>query len=142
VNDRLKAIEEKREAHKRAVQEKYDAQRAIDLEAVFELECQHGDSNVSTIDIPHTDGLPTLVAVKCPKPEYIKRYRDTVKPKRDGSPGGDAVEAAETIASVCVVYPDPATYESVRAARGGVHVQAGLAALKLASGKAADEGKG
>lgn len=136
----LARIEAKRAARKAAIQEKCDAQKALDLEAVNDLEEAHGDSNIVVIDVPFTEGLPTLVAGRCPTKLELKRYRARVQPRKDGKPV-DAVGAAEEIASVCQVYPEKDTYALVLDARPGLHVQLGLAVLRLATGKAEEEGK-
>jgi hypothetical protein len=138
---KLEEIEARRAARKAGLQEPRDEQRAADLEAVDALEIEHGDSNVATLEVPFTPGLPTLLAARCPKPIELKRYRDTVKTKKDGTPG-DPIGAAIMVGGVCRVYPDAETFAKVLEARPGVDVQLGLAALKLASAKAEDEGKG
>ena len=78
---------ERRAARKAAAAAAAEAQREIDLEAIDALETTIGDSNVATIEIAHVPGLPVLLAVRCPRPVEIKRYRDEIKPRRDGSPG-------------------------------------------------------
>lgn len=136
----LEEVKARREARKAELRAKRDAQLAADLEAVDALEVEHGDSNIATLEIEYVPGLPVMVAVRCPKTHELKRYRDTVKTKRDGSLG-DPIDAAIKVAAVCLVYPDKETFGRVIEARPGVDVQLGLAALKLASAKAEDEGK-
>jgi len=134
-------MEARRAARKAAAQAARDAQRAIDLAAINDLEIEHGDSNVATLEIPHTDGLPTMLAVKCPPPAYVKRYRDECRARKDGTPG-DAIAAAEKLADAMLIYPDAETYARVLEARAGVRVQLGVLAIGLAAGRAESEGKG
>jgi hypothetical protein len=147
TNTRLAAIEARREARNKALDSQRDAQRAIDLEAVFELEEEYGASNIAVLEVPYTPGLPTLVAVRCASPTEVKRYRDGVKEKANGKPG-DRIVAAELVASVCIVYPDrksPEGQEMLRQileARPILLVQLGTAATNMGAGKAEAEGKG
>jgi hypothetical protein len=138
--DELEAIEARRAERKAALDVQRKAQRVIDLAALDALEVEHGDSNVATVDVPYSPGLPTLAAVRCPKPPEVKRYRSRVKPDSKGRPG-DPVAAAEELAAVCVVYPDPDAYAALCEARPGIHVQLGVAAIQLAAGRADDAGK-
>lgn len=140
MSSKLEEIEARREARKAALREAQEEQRAADLEAVDALEVEHGDSNITLLDLPFTPGMPTLVAGRAPTTLEIKRYRDRVKPRKDGKPG-DPVAAAEEIASVCRVYPDADTYAQVLEARPGVHIQLGLEVMKLATGRAQEDAK-
>jgi hypothetical protein len=137
----LEAIEARRAARKEALQQAHDAQRVKDLEAIDALEIEHGDSNIATLEVPYTPDLPTMIAVRCPKPVEVKRYRDRVKPKKDGSPG-DSLGGALELAAVCRVYPDADTYAALLEARPGVDAQLGLLAIQLSAGKAEAAGKG
>jgi hypothetical protein len=134
-------IQARRDARKAAAKEEHEAQLALDLEAVDALEAERGDTNVAVVSIPHTSGLPTLFAVRTPSPAETKRYRARVKPGKEGEPG-DYEGAAAEIGAVCLAYPEREVYEQMVAARPGITTQAGLAALKLASGHAESEGKG
>jgi hypothetical protein len=136
------AAEAKRAERKELAQVAYDAQRAIDLEAVIALEDEHGPSRVKVINVGHTVGLPTLVVVKCAKPSYLKRYRQSIKTTKGGAADMAAInDAAEALADQHIAYPDAETYAKLREERPGIHAQAGLEAIHLAEGVAADEGK-
>jgi hypothetical protein len=137
----LEAVELKRAERRAARQAEYDAQRVKDLEALTDLEDEHGSENIGHIDVPFSPGSPTLVAVKTPEKKYVKRYRETVKPNKDGSHSGKSVEAAETLAACVVVYPAKEVYESICEARAGVAVAAGMKALELVSARESSEGK-
>lgn len=138
--DKIAEIEARRAKRKAAAAEAYETQRAADLEALDALEVEHGDSNVASVDVDYQPGAPTMAVVKAPSKIYVKRYQDRVKPKRDGRMG-DAQEAAEELAAVCVVYPGKEAFDAMVEARPGLRVQCGLAALKLAVGRESDLGK-
>jgi hypothetical protein len=137
----LEQIEAKREARKAQAETDRKAQLAIDLEAIDALECEYGDSNVAMVEVTYLPGLPVLVACRTPKGPEIKRYRDRVKDKGNGK-SGDPIAAAIELAAVCRVYPPKEAYDLILEARPGIDTQIGVEALKLASGKAASEGKG
>lgn len=137
----LAEIEAKRAARKAELQAARDAQKAIDLEAIDALEVEHGDSNIATLEIPFSPDLPVMLAVRTPKPAELKRYRDRVKAKKDGTPG-DPLMAAQEIAAVCIVYPSKDVYAAVLEKRNGIDAQLGVLAVGLCAGKAEAEGKG
>jgi hypothetical protein len=133
----ITAVEDKRAARKAALASARNTQRALDLVAIDELEVEHGDSNVAIIELPFVEGLPTCAAVRTPKRPEVKRYQDRIK--RDKSA---TAEAAEEIGKVAVIYPsDPDVVAKLYDSRPGLPVQLGVAALNLATGKDADEGK-
>jgi hypothetical protein len=137
----LEKIEAKRAARKAALKQAEETQKAKDLEAVFNLECQLGDSNVGVMHVPYVEGLPTLIAVRAPRPVELKRFRQTVAPK-DPKQAVDAADAAEALAHVCREYPEPEVYQSMLAARPGLGAQLGALAIKLGTGVEEREGKG
>ncbi|MFA5436663.1 MAG: hypothetical protein WC372_11550 [Candidatus Neomarinimicrobiota bacterium] len=136
--DLVAEVEARRAARKAALEEQRLTQRALDLEALDALEVEHGDSNVATLDVPYSPGLPTLVAVRCPTSPELKRYQARLR-ERNPNP----ITAAEEVARVCVVFPssDDPTRATLLDARPGLLVQLGTLALGLATGRAAEEGK-
>jgi hypothetical protein len=134
----LEEIEARRAARKEAQAKQRDEQRVVDLEAVDALEVQFGDSNVRYVDVPYTPGLPTLAAVRCPKPIEIKRYRATVAPDHKAF----ASKAAEDLGAICLVYPVGDDRDRLLEARPGLLVGLGIEALGMSTGRAQDEGKG
>ncbi len=144
---RIQAIEAKRAARRAASDTASEEQRANDLEAIDVLEGQLGDSNVSTITVPYSDGLPVVAAVRCPKPAEMKRYRDRTKvqlanPGQRKPPAApDLVAAAEELALVCLIYPSREAFEAMCEARPGLCAQAGVMAAELALGKQDEESK-
>lgn len=137
----VEIAEAKRAERKAAANPARDAQRVVDLNAVNDLEIEHGDSNVGVINVPYSDGLPTCAAVRAPKPAELKRFRVRVTPKHEKD-RPDTAAASEELAATCVIYPDAETYARLCIARPGLAVQLGSKAVDLATGKAEAEGKG
>lgn len=146
ASDKIAEIEARRAARKQAEQDKSDAQRAADLEAIEALEAEHGYSNVSALRVEYVDGLPTMVAVRTPRPAEIKRYRARVTPRKHPRTGQevtpDYAEAAEELGAACLVYPKPDVFAALVEKRPGALVAAGMAALKLAAAEDEEAGKG
>lgn len=136
----LELAEERRAARKAEVKALHDAQRAVDLDAITDLEIEHGDANVGVIHVGYVEGLPSCVACRTPKPVELKRFRVRVTPKNDKD-RPDSATAAEELAAVCRIYPDDATYAKLCEARPGLAIQLGSKAVALATGKEESEGK-
>jgi len=134
----LEEIEARRAARKEVLAKQREEQRAVDLEAIDALEVQFGDSNIRYVDVPFMPGLPTLAAVRCPKPIEIKRYRATVAPDHKAF----AAKAAEDLGAICLVYPVGDLRDQLLEARPGLLVGLGMESLGMSTGKAQDEGKG
>jgi hypothetical protein len=137
----LEQSEARREARKAEVRKALETQLVIDLDAINELEIEHGDSNVAVIRLPYTEGLPAAVACRCPKPAEVKRFRARLKPKHEKD-HPDQFAAAEELAAACRIYPDKETYDKLCVARAGIAGQLSGEAMKLATGKEEAEGKG
>jgi len=146
--DELDAEIEQREAarakRKAATEKARKRQRVTDLDKIAELEAQYGDTNVTALNVPYFDGLPTMVAVRTPTDPEMKRYRHRLVMSR--KPGVEAdpkagITAAEELADVCRIYPGDDEYERLRMARPGIHLQLGNAASKLSTASAETEGK-
>ena len=138
----LEEIQARREARRVATKAARDNRMAIDLEAITELEDEHGESNIATIEVPYvSDDLPVLAAVRTPKPAEIKRYQAMVRPRNVDGKMGDSTVAAETLAAVCVVYPAVEQRDALFESRPGLKVQLGLEAINLSRGQAIAEGK-
>jgi hypothetical protein len=139
----LELLEEReaaRAAKRQAREEKRAAQRLADLDAVEAFEDANPDVACAIINVDAGLDLPTLVLVRCPEKKYHTRYLARLKPKKNGQEP-DGFAAHEELASVCVVYPERETYAKLCDALGGLHLQVGVAAAKLAEGKKAEEGK-
>lgn len=135
-------IQERRAKRKAEAAKAEAEQYAKDLEALDKAEVDHGDGAVSSVRIPFRAGYPVLVIVKAPEKAFLKRYRSRVKIKDGTFDAGANAEAAEELAPSCLVYPEKATFDELCGFYSGLAAQVGSEAIKLASGKAADEGKG
>ncbi len=136
----LELAEERRATRKAEARKAYEEQRAKDLDAITDLEIEHGDSNVGVLNVGFLEGLPTCAAVRCPSKIELKRFRQTVTPKHEKD-HPDANEAAEVLAKTCLVFPDKDTFERLCTARPGLAAQLGGKAVSLATGKSEAEGK-
>jgi hypothetical protein len=146
----LEVAEAKRAARKASLQAAADAQKAIDTEAIDEIEAELGDASIKAADLPgHKPGLVTKVAVRCPTKAEITRYRAMTKPDKKGRAADGAV-ANEALGAVCRVYPvdDPgkegesSAFDAVCEAFPGVLAQCGMIAAALAIADEEAEGKG
>ncbi len=146
MTDALDKIEARRAARKADLQAQADAQRATDMQALDDLEVEHGDTNVCRVDVPYTPGLPTMAVARLPKGIELKRYRSALKVDGQKVDVAAANEAAALLGKTVVVYPDPKTEEGkamfslMCEARPDLASQLGSRATKLASGKAEAEG--
>ena len=139
----LEQIEKRRAERKRRTEAEALKQREIDLAAIDALEEEHGDTNITVLEVPFAPGLPTLVAARTPTEAEIKRYRHRLKRKKADAPPPDTQAAAEELAASCRVYPpDGEVYAELLSKRPGVHLQLGVAAANLALASAESEGKG
>lgn len=134
----LDEIQAKREAARKQITEKAAERKAQDLAAIFDLEVQHGATNIAVIEVPFSsEDLPVCVAVRTPKSAEVARYRDRVR-----GDDADTARAAIELAESCLVYPDAETFARQVKARPGINTQCGVQAIRLAAGKAESEGKG
>lgn len=142
---RIKQAEERRKRRADAERLAHAERLALDLDAIAALEDTHGASNVAVIRVPYTAELPAAVACRCPRPAELKRYRDRTKPgQKDGrnrEVEPDHNKATEEIAAACLLYPDAETFAKLCVARGGLQVQLGKEAIKLALGVEESEAK-
>lgn len=141
VSDKLAALEARRAERKKAIADAVAVQRVADLEALEPFEIEHGD-RLSTITIPHTPGLPVLVAVRCPSAPEMKRFRARANGRPSDKRGGDMIAANEELGRSCLLYPTADVFERMCEACPGLLAQAGIEASKLAVGREEDEGKG
>lgn len=145
----LAVAEAKRAARKAKAQEAADAQKAIDTDAIDEIEATLGDASIKAADLPHKAGLVTKIAVRCPTKAEITRYRAMTKPDKKGRPA-DGAAANEALGAVCRVYPpndgkvegESAAFDAVCEAFPAVLGQCGMLAAALATANEEAEGKG
>jgi hypothetical protein len=140
MSSRLDEIEAKRAARKAELQAQADEQRVTDIEALNDAEIQHGDTNVCSVDVPFTPGLPTLCIGRLPSGIELKRYRASLKVNGQQVDIAAANEAAAQLGRTVRVYPDAETFAKMCEARPDLASQLGSRATKLAQGKAVAEG--
>ncbi len=145
ATDKIAEIEARRAARGAAEQAEADTQRAIDLEAIEALEAEHGYSGVSAVRVKYVEGLPTMIAVRTPRPAEMKRFRDSVTPRKHPRTGVDQTPnygaATEQLGAACLNYPSPEVFAELCEKRPGAAVGAGSEALKLAATEDEDAGK-
>jgi hypothetical protein len=136
----LDMIEEQRAERKAALARARAEQRARDIAALNDLEIEHGDENVASVDVArYSPGLPTMVVVRSLKPPELKRFRDTSRGEN-----ADTAAAAEQAGRSALLYPakDSDEWKSLCAMMPGIVVRAGVAAVQLSAGIAEASGKG
>lgn len=138
---RREELQLKRDALRDELAKLEAVQEEKDLEAILELEIEHGVANVTVVKGLFVPGGVTRVAARTPLPEEIKRYRHRVKPKKLGEVPSSQ-EAAAELAAVTHIYPMGEMWEKVLRDRPGVDTQLGQQAVSLAVGVEEDEGKG
>ncbi len=137
IKKKIAELEAKRAKRKASADEARDVQRLKDLEELDKLEIEHGDGIVSALDTPSfVEGLPTLVVVKAPAPDYMKRFRQQV---RKASKSVEAIgNAQDMLAASCVAYPDTGTYERMKETWSALHDSVGVEAIRLGQAEGKD----
>jgi hypothetical protein len=143
--EKIERLQAQRQAVRAALEAQREEQEASDLEAIADLEVEHGPSNVSVLRINYAPGLPSLIAVRVPSKPEMKRYRDMIKPGTDSRNKvkvGDFDAAYTQVGRTCLVYPPEGDLrEALYDQRSAVQLEAGHAAVKLGETREADEGK-
>jgi hypothetical protein len=133
------AIERERLARKEALAQARAEQYAKDLDRLNALEIERGDENVAAVEIGrYSPGLVTMVVVRALSKHELRRFRDRTRGEKS-----NAASAAEEAAESALLYPerDSAEWSALVDAVPGVLVRAGVAAVQLAAGLDAAEGK-
>jgi hypothetical protein len=131
----------KKKAARAALQDEPRAtQLAIDMDALFALEEQHGEGRIYRHDLPaYVPGLPTMAVVRTPAPVEYKRFRDTMRRAKSDVEKGTAVDV---LVSPCIVYPDAPTFDKLLAAFPGLGDSLAQPVMRLAEGGKQEQGKG
>lgn len=144
--ERIAAAQARRDALKAAEAAAFAEQQATDLEALVELEAEHGFERIVRVDLTgwkSGSGAATMVVGRVPlkSESFFKRFVDTV-----AKPNSDNVKATETLADACVVYPNrkdhPELYAATMELAPGVLASVGLQIVKAAQGRTEEEKKG
>jgi hypothetical protein len=143
--ERIAAAQAKREAIKASEADAFVEQQATDLEALVELEDEHGFDRVVRIDLTGWRpgvGAATMVVARVPlnSEKVFKRFEDTVSKKDSKTSTNDA---GITLARACLVYPaDKALLDATMELAPGVLSHLGLQLIKAVQGSAEEEKKG
>lgn len=129
----------RKELHAQAEQEQF----ATDLEALNDLEIEHGDGTIGAVSVRFVQGFPTRAFFKTPSSIQYKRYVDQVHKAVDKKNTSAQRAAQETLAKSCWVYPKDADAQAAMLESfPGLLTSIALAAASLAEGRAEEEGKG
>jgi len=130
-------IEARRSERLAAIGKAKKEQYLKDLEEVDRLGQEHGDDRVAVLKtVSFVAGLPTVVVVRTPSPDEMKRYRHQVR-KSEGNfekIGG----AKDLLGAACVIYPDESTYGRMKQAWPSIHDNVGIEALRMGEAEGKD----
>lgn len=143
AEDKIAALQKKRERRRAELKAQHDQQFAIDLEALDALEEQYGLAAIVRVDIAenrYVPSLPTMAIYRMPTTAECKRYKDRLKPR--GDKPVDQIGAADELLGACRLYPDAESCAALYEKFGFVHTHAAMLAIKAAEGQKAEEGKG
>jgi hypothetical protein len=135
---------EERRAKRRAELAKVEKEQfEKDLEALDELEIEHGHGTIGSAKTAHfVPGLPTRVFFRTPKgPEYT-RYTEQYGRATDKKSTAGQRDALTLLGKTCWLYPkDDDTKKALAETFPGLLVSVGLAASKKAEAETEAEGK-
>lgn len=146
--ERIAAVNEKRERLKKTEADAKSEQQATDLEALCELEEEHGFERVLRVDIggwKPGEGAATLAVVRIPKSSesIFKRFESTVSKSKEGTSAN--LDALHLLADACLLYPSAKTQPDLHKATfelaPGLRSNLGLQISKTVQGKAEEEKK-
>lgn len=145
--ERIAAALAKREAQKQAEAAAFAEQQATDIEALVELEAEHGFDRILRIDIKGWrpgSGAATLVAAKIPtgSSSLVRRYEQRVARAKQGTT--EILDAGEQLAKACVVYPalDSELGKATLDLAPGILANVALQVIRHVQGEAEEEKKG
>lgn len=140
--DPIATIERRREEGRAKHEKKRLEQYATDLEALADLEDEHGCDAVASLTTDRfVEGLPTMVVIKAPDGKAYKKFVDQIrlaqgKAKKIG-------EAQDDLADYVWLYPsDKEKREEMKQKFPGTLASIVIVATKLADLREREEGKG
>lgn len=148
TEERRAAALEKREALKVDFAAAFAEQQVNDLEALVELEAEHGFGRVIKIDIggwKAGEGAATLVVVRVPRARdaFFKRYEETVTKAKEGTTA--RLEAAHMLTESCLLYPSKKDqkelYDATFDLAAGIRTHLAIEISKAVQGSAEEEKK-
>lgn len=142
ATDPLEAAQARLEKKKAARAAARAAQEAKDIDAEAELMDEHSPLAVVKV-AAYVPGHPTRALARMPNAAEWKRYRAIVGKSAQKEDLGTVLEAQAQLGRACWVYPrEEEGRKAMTAAMPGIETTIGRAAVALAEGKAAEEGKG
>jgi hypothetical protein len=146
--ERKAAVEEKRAAMRAELEEARAEQEATDLEALVDLEAEHGFDRILRVNLRGWKkgvGAATMVIARVPerKESFFKRFEQTISKAKEGS--GARLDALHALAEACIVYPNKKTqkelYDATMELASGITSHVGSEIVNWSQGKAAEEKK-
>ncbi len=145
--DRIAAAQARRATQKAAEAEAHADQLADDLEALADLEGEHGYDRVLRIDLRGWKpgaGSATMVVARIPlkREDLFKRFEQSAARAKSGT--DDALKALHQLAESCVVYPARKgdLYAGTLELAPGILSNIGLQLVQHVQGAAEEEKKG
>ena len=145
--ERIAAALAKREQLKTSEADARAEQYAVDLEALVDLEGEHGFDRIVRVDVgvwQPGKGAATMVVAKAPRgsEKVFKRFEEKIaKAKKDGSTA--VLDAHHELAISCLVYPsDKKLLDATLDIAPGLLSHVANEIVKAVQGSAEDEKKG
>lgn len=147
--ERIASVEARRQKLREGHAAAHAEQLAIDMEALVELEAEHGFDQILRIDLSAWKagvGAATMVAARVPlaSESVFRRFEQTVSKAKSGT--SSAHDASQTLARSCLVYPSeksaPELYAATMELAPGVLSHLALQVVKAVQGNAEEEKKG
>ena len=145
--DRIAAANKKREAQSKAEAKEKEEQEATDLEAISELEYEHGFDRIIRIKLSTWKpgiGAPTSIAVRVPLGSEMNctKFIHRINKSKEGSP--EKISAQVDLAKECWVYPPMGSDAQKAAAEIAplIYSNAAYQIIRAAQGQEESEGKG
>lgn len=143
MDPKIAEIEERRAARRAELAKAEEAQFVKDLEALDELEAQHGAGVVGSVRCARfIPGLPTRVFVRPPKADEYDRYTSQYGRAKDKQSTAGQRDAIKLLGTTCWLYPvDKDVRAKLVEEFPGLLIAVGLEAAKRGEAEAEEEKK-
>lgn len=146
AQERIEAAQKRRSELARVEAEKKLDQEATDLEAIADLEAEHGNDRVIRIAISAWKpgvGAPTSIAVRVPlaSEKLCQRFIEQINRAKEGSK--ERLTAQDSLATECIIYPAKGSdaFKAAVEIAPMILSHAALQIVKASQGKAEEMGK-
>lgn len=137
----VEEIQEQRAARKAELEKAKAEQFAIDLVALNDLEIEHGDDSVASLETErYVKGLPTMVVLRAPTAAEYKRFVDTIARSKDNMEA--RLKSQDLLARSVWVYPAKEQQDEMFSKFPGLLLSIVVRAQQMVEAKAKEEGKG